>query len=148
MKLYQALDIQKIKPVTLFYFLTTVKLCDTTRLLFVWNRFYLMAVCINMWPFIKERWLRGWSSVYEDRPPNKRKTRRDIGLPCPLICKGRMFLLIGNSEGHARIAMCWRSQEKLPVGHNSLYRAFSFMPALTSLLNSLSLISTLCFSLK
>lgn len=35
--------------------------------------------------------------------------------------------------------MCCCSQEKLPVGHNIIYHAFSFMTVLTCILNNSSL---------
>jgi hypothetical protein len=86
--------------------------------------------------------------VYEGRHTNRRKTLVDIRLPCPLICKARIFTLIAWSEGKTRTAVCCCSQEKLPVGHNIIYRAFSFMTALTCILNIISLNSSLFFFQK
>jgi hypothetical protein len=85
--------------------------------------------------------------VFELRPTNRRKTLRDR-LSCPLICKARIFPLIASSEGNASTAVWCCSQEKLPVGHNIIYRAFSFMTALTCILKNLSLNFNLSFFLN
>jgi hypothetical protein len=91
----------------------------------------------NVWPCIKEEWYGRQSIGYEARPTNRNKTQQNSPSYL-LICKARIYLPMAHRDTrHA--ARCLVSQEKGPVGHDIIYRAFSFIAALTIPFNSLSL---------
>jgi hypothetical protein len=90
---------------------------------------------------------RGEERRGEEKPTDTSRTQEISLCHIPLICAGEVFLPVEHNED-TRVpnCMCSCSQENMPVGPNIIYQAFSFMPPLTSVSNSLSLNPALFFS--